>query len=91
MADIIANTENVYDLDDMDNSEFIDSKIESTARLTVAHFAATTVEGEHFCNSLKIGILLLRTDFKTTRKVASCHVRRWNDKWDETEFPDPDK
>jgi hypothetical protein len=88
---IVANTTNDEFLDDRDNAEFIESKIGSSPTpLTLAHFAATTVEGEHFCNSFKLGILLPRADFKTTRKVASCHVNKWIDKWDKKEFPDPD-
>ena len=65
----------------------IRGKIESKlVGLTVEHFAATTVQGEHFCDNFKIGILLRRIDFKTTRRLASCHVHKWNDK----EFEDPD-
>lgn len=65
--------------------KFIESKIES-AGLTEEHFAPTTVRSEHFCNSPKIGILLWRAEFTTTRRLASCHPHKWS----EMEVEDPD-
>jgi hypothetical protein len=45
--------------------------------LTQSDLAEKAFIGEHFCNSLKIGILLRRADFKTTKRLASCRRERW--------------
>lgn len=74
-----------------DDYGFIERKIESVnnpAILSEEHFAEKTSEREFFCDSFKIDILLRRAVFKTTRRLASCHVKKWNE---DEDFEDLEK
>jgi hypothetical protein len=52
----------------------LEAKIKTLEQTNLAEKAFI---GEHFCNSLKIGILLRGADLKTTKRLASCHRERW--------------
>lgn len=59
----------------VDDMKTVEEKIKET--LTLEDIQVSAVAGEHFCNGLKIGILLGRADFRTTTKLASCRLERW--------------